>query len=224
MLALANFLAEEQLLTLEHANSCDPIVIVKAKGFEAIESQSLSPATTVFISSTCYDVLDLRAELAEFLESKGFIVNLSDDPYRIEVEPTENSIETCRRNVEASDVVVCILDGRYGPPLPPEREVSATHAEIRHARKIKRPVYIFGRDRALAEFDLLRKDAGAKTIWVEKHDPEQRMRWLKFVKELLDLASAEGHSNWVDPFQSSVQLKKLVLKRLTDFRRKTGYY
>jgi len=204
------------------AHGAKPAVVVTARGTEAIESRLLSPTITVFISSTSYDLLDLRAELADFLESKGFIVRASDDPYRIDVEPTEDSIQTCLRNVEAADVIVCILDGRYGPPLPPERQLSATHAEVNHARKLGKPVCIFGRDRALAEYDLLRRNPGASTLWVERHDDDQRKKWVAFAEELrgLAMAKADGHSNWVDPFQTSVQLKKLVLKRLGDCQRK----
>jgi len=195
---------------------------VTAKGVEAIESRLLSPPLTVFISSTCYDLLDLHAELVDFLEPKGFIVKVSDDPYHFNVEPTENSIETCLRNVDSSDVIICIIDGRYGPPLPPDKQLSATHAEIRRAREIKRPVYIFGRDKALSEYDLLRQNPGASTFWVEQHEGEQRKKWVLFVDELRSLwyAQHQGHSNWIDQFTTSVQLKKLVLKRLSELQRK----
>lgn len=176
----------------------------------------------MFISSTCYDLIDLRAELADFLDGKGYIPKVSDDPYRMDVEPTEDSIQTCLRNVEAADVVICILDGRYGPPLPPNGEVSATHAEIRHARKLDIPIYIFARDKALSDYDQLRHNPSAMTLWVEKHDDGQRKRWLEYAQELQKyaLAKARKHSNWVDPFRDSVQLKKLVLKRLTEFRQR----
>jgi hypothetical protein len=191
---------------------------VTAKGIDAIETRLLSPPLTVFISSTCYDLLDLRTELVDFLEPKGFIVKVSDDPYHIDVEPTENSIETCLRNVDSSDVIICIVDGRYGPLLPPDKQISATHAEIRHARELKRPVYIFGRDKALSDYDQLRKNPDASALWVEKHELEQRKKWVAFVRELQDLylAQEQGHSNWIDQFTTSVQLKKLVLKRLSE--------
>lgn len=195
---------------------------ITSAGYEVIESRLLSPTLTIFLSSTCHDLLDLRAELADFLDSKGLIVNVSDDPYRIDIEPTEDSIQTCLRNVETADVIVCILDGRYGPTLPPDHKFSATHAEVNRARDLGRPIYIFGRDKALADYDQLRRDENAKTLWVEKSDDGQRKKWLAFAKDLQGLAYAQrnGHSNWVDPFRDSVQLKKLVLKRLGDYQRK----
>ena len=43
----------------------------------------------VFLSSTCYDLADLRTELRHFLEKNAFIVRLSDDfESAFEVVPT----------------------------------------------------------------------------------------------------------------------------------------
>ena len=177
---------------------------------------------TVFISSTCYDLLDLRAELVSFLEPKGFIVKVSEDPFHIDVEPTVNSIETCLRNVEASDVVVCILDRRYGRQLPEKYgNVSATHYEIKHARGLRppKPVYIFMRDKAWAALDELRANPSAPARWVQG-DVEEKKRWFEFAEFLKGLPRGEDYSNWADVFQSSVQLKQLALKRLSEFQRR----
>jgi hypothetical protein len=175
----------------------------------------------VFISSTCYDLLDLLAELSEFLESNGFIVLASDDPYRFDVSPTEDSITSCLRNVETCDLVVCIIDRRYGPLLPPDKTRSATHVEIERARELQMPIYVFGRDRALLDLDQLRGNTDAKTRWVEG-DIDDRKRWADFVNTLTSLRHAQEnhHSNWCDQFSTSVQLKKLVLKRLMEYQRK----
>jgi hypothetical protein len=68
---------------------------------------------TVFVSSTCYDLPDLRPELGRFLTENGFLVKLSEDPTSaFVVEPEDHSISSCLNNVEASDVVVCIIDRR----------------------------------------------------------------------------------------------------------------
>lgn len=105
-------------------------VFLTGKGIDAIESRFLSPPITVFISSTCYDLMDVRAELADILSSKGFIPKISDDPFQFDISPTEDSIQSCIRNVDEADVVICILDKRYGPVLPPDNKYSATHTEI----------------------------------------------------------------------------------------------
>lgn len=219
--AFLQYLTEQSYIT-SLVTSASYEVVVTGKGIEAVESRLLSPTITVFISSTCYDLIDLRAELADFLDSKGFITRASDNPYRFDVDPTEDSIRSCLRNVETADVVVCIVDGRYGPPLPPDNKFSATHHEVKRAREIGKPVYIFMRDKALADYDLLRRDSSLPTRWVESNNEDHRKKWLDFIEELKSLPAAQvaGHSNWVDPFQTSVQLKKLVLKRLGEHQRR----
>ena len=117
----------------------------------------------VFISSTCYDLVDLRAELRQHLESTGFTTRLSDDyDSEFAVPGTESSVRTCLLNVQDSDVVVCVVDRRYGPPLPFGEFVgkSATHAEVIHAMKpeFRKPIFFFIRDRAFADFEQMRSN------------------------------------------------------------------
>ena len=107
-------------------------------------------------------------------------------------------------------------------PLPPDNQISATHAEVRHAREMKKPVYVFGRDRTLLDFDQLRGNSDAKTKWIEE-EGAKRTKWMSFVDELRDLrAQTDGHSNWFDQFSTSPDLKNMVLKRLGDFQRRTS--
>jgi hypothetical protein len=97
------------------------------------------PPTEVFLCSTCYDLIDLREELATHLESCKCIVYRSDDPRSaFRVDPTDDSIESCLRNVERANVVVCIIDRRYGGVLKNGEYagMSATHVEVRHALKL----------------------------------------------------------------------------------------
>jgi len=47
----------------------------------------------VFLSSTCYDLVDLRQELRAFLEKNGFSVALSEDPRSpFIVDPMDDSL------------------------------------------------------------------------------------------------------------------------------------
>ena len=78
----------------------------------------LHGAVSVFICSTCYDLADLRPELGRVMLDHGFVVRMSEDvTSAFYVDPTDDSITSCLNNVEASDVVVCVLDRRYGGVL-----------------------------------------------------------------------------------------------------------
>jgi hypothetical protein len=96
-------------------------------------------ALDVFISSTCYDLVDLRFELKAYLEQNGCTVRLSEDPTSpFSIDPTADSIASCLANVEASDVVACVLDRRYGGVLDrgDYADKSATEAEVLFARSV----------------------------------------------------------------------------------------
>ena len=64
----------------------------------------------VFVSSTCYDLIDLRADVQHGLRDMGLAPVLSDDSTSdFEVAPDKNSIETCLVNVDACDHVIFVL-------------------------------------------------------------------------------------------------------------------
>jgi hypothetical protein len=179
-------------------------------------------AKIVFISSTCDELIDLRPELSKFLGENGFQVIASDDPESaFEAKPTQHSIVSCLANVASADVVVCIIDRHYGPPLldGPYKGLSATHAEVRHARSFDppKPIFFFIRDRALRDHELIHQNTpDTKTLWVESVEADARRRWYEFVTEVKQFPSHRSESSWYDPFKTSVDLKGLVLKRLSD--------
>ena len=187
-----------------------------------------SRAPDIFVSSTCYDLIDLRASLHLHLRHQGFQVRLSDAPdSAFEVDGGADSIASCLANVEAADAVVCIINQRYGRPLDhgPYKGISATHAEIRHARQNKSPrhLFFFARNRSLDEFDGLISNPSMSTRWVESEDAQQRARWVDFLNEIKAIPQHDAWSNWCDPFKDVTDLAPLVIKRLlTEFPEYTG--
>lgn len=174
---------------------------------------------SVFISSTCYDLGDLRYEVAEMLRSNSCVVSMSDDPESaFYVDPLEDSIQSCLLNVEAADVVLCFIDRRYGGVLRTGQfsGKSATHAEVQHARSHRKPIFFFVREAAFREYEQLRFKPTYKTVWVEPNKTAARQLWFKFMSEVAALPTHSGWSNWCDLFRFSTDLKPLVQKRLSD--------
>lgn len=90
----------------------------------------------VFLSSTVYDLLDVRSVVERSLHNAGVTPILSDSATSaFDTTPSVNSIDTCLLNVDRSDAFICILDKRYGPSLGKVGfdNVSATH--LWHAPK-----------------------------------------------------------------------------------------
>ncbi|HRI06259.1 MAG TPA: DUF4062 domain-containing protein [Nannocystaceae bacterium] len=173
----------------------------------------------VMLSSTCYDLLDLRSEIFQFLTEKGMSVRLSEDfDSGFEVNPSADSIATCLENIAKTDVVVLLIDRRYGPPLPtghPYEGFSATEAEIRHADSLKKPVITFIRESAHTDYRTYKGHGGNPPKLQHIQDkPERITKIMKLIEGRMDLSDRQGASNWVDLFKTSANLKPLLLRRI----------
>lgn len=179
-----------------------------------------SPKPIVFVASTCYDLTDLRAELKVFLEKDGFVVRLSDDwDSGFRVNPAVDSIESCLENLRTSDVTVFIFDRRYGPEVKGKcGDKSATHCEFDLAAELsaqgEMKILTFVRKRTLDELDQWRANPDAFTPrWVEG---KRYGKLFQLIQQVRGLHEAEGRSNWIDDFNTSVDLREKVRKRLRD--------
>jgi len=163
----------------------------------------------VFISSTVYDLLDVRAELAELMRGLGISPVLSDDKLSdFAVQFDVNSIETCLINVDSCDQVIVILDKRYGPTLGNVGydDISATHLEYRRATEKKKPVYFFVRDRLEADYSIWRRNGKKSEMvfsWIDKKD----VALFSFIEEHRKLETDATKMNWYSTFSNSTDLK-----------------
>ena len=96
----------------------------------------------VFVSSTCYDLKQVRADLKEFIEGNyGFEAMLSEfDSFPI--DPCIGTFENCLSNVDqCADIFILIVGNRYG--YVTDTGKSITNLEYLHAKAKGIPVYVF---------------------------------------------------------------------------------
>ncbi|WP_100616267.1 DUF4062 domain-containing protein [Confluentibacter citreus] len=118
----------------------------------------------IFISSTDYNLKDLRAELARFLEESGYKPVLSSAEGFPDSSPKFEPWESCLPALEHSFVMSLIIDGRYGEPLDwpnfkeifENRKLSPTHAEYIFAHKAKKRMLVFIRKELMAYYQSYR--------------------------------------------------------------------
>jgi hypothetical protein len=162
----------------------------------------------VFISSTCYDLIDLRAELETAFREAGISPVLSDSIGSDFVTlPDKNSIETCLANVRTCDFFIVILSRRYGPKLGRcgFEDVSATHLEYREAVKNSKSIAMYVRDRLEGDYSSWKKNGknrGFKPVWC---DPDLGL--FDLLEEHRTLREKE-QNNWFWNFKNSVELKE----------------
>lgn len=172
----------------------------------------------IFVSSTVYDLIDVRSEVETLVRSLGFMPVMSDSKSEgFDTSAQTNSIETCLSNLRTCSAVILILSQRYGPSLRDHgfSDHSATHLEYLEAKKHNIPVYFFVRDRLNAEYSIWKKSSERdklKLSWIDK----RQMRIFDFIEEHSKLGTA---SNWYSQYTDSIDIKnqlKTLLKVWSD--------
>jgi len=166
----------------------------------------------VFISSTIFDLWDLRREIGDLIKNLGYSVLMSDDfDSDFTIEFNVNSIETCLINLKNSDIVLFILDRRYGGKLGKAgyKNISATQMEYELAIQENKKFFFYVRDKVEVEY----------TIFKNGKFDEMKFPWV-LSKEIFEFFEShknlkiDGHNNYYKSFNSSVDLKKAVEKDL----------
>lgn len=95
----------------------------------------------VFISSTCYDLAQIRTDLKEFIISLGHNPMLSEE-HNFPVDPKKGTVENCIDAVRKyANIFILIIGNRYGEQL--ENGKSITNTEFLTAIEKNIPIYTF---------------------------------------------------------------------------------
>jgi hypothetical protein len=94
----------------------------------------------VFVSSTCYDLSQIRADLFDFISNLGYQPVLSEHS-SFPINPDNDTINNCIENVKSSDIFILIVGNRYGHVI--DNGKSVTNTEYLYAKKIGIPIYVF---------------------------------------------------------------------------------
>lgn len=115
----------------------------------------------LFISSTFYDLRQIRAELDKFIVSLGYEPVRNEEgniPYDKE-EALENY---CYKEISNIDILISIIGSRYGSEssIESERDYSISQVELRTALKENKQVFVFIDKNVITEYEtyLLNKE------------------------------------------------------------------
>lgn len=104
----------------------------------------------ISLISTDYDMHDIRADLGEFLTNKGFSV-LAYERADYPVHPDVHSHDACLIALNQADIIILIIDKRYGGLYLGKGPHSITEAEYDAATRNKKIIIPFIRRRAWDE-------------------------------------------------------------------------
>jgi nucleoside 2-deoxyribosyltransferase len=116
----------------------------------------------IFISSTFYNLKQVRADLEAFVKSLGYDPVLNERgavPYGND----QRLEEYCYKEIDLCDIVVAIIGGRFGSASQHE-PYSISQMELKTAVELGKPLYIFVEQAVLSEFRTYHKNIGNESI------------------------------------------------------------
>ena len=170
----------------------------------------------IFISSTAYDLIDLRAEVVNALSQWGLQTVNHENP-DFPIPSGMHSHDVCLEAVKQSDIFMLIIDERYGgvytgqDPQYQDKNLSITRCEANVAYHNKKKFHAFVRDNVWNERKTYNnlKANGKIDGFIPSH--VDNIATFEFINEIV----RRDRDNWVTPFMHSVELKKIIKGRLS---------
>lgn len=116
---------------------------------------------TIFLSSTFYDLQQVRADLVTFIQEGLGYRAMASELNSFPIDPDTETVENCKRRVEQdADALVLVIGGRYGSVVPASGK-SVTNLEYLAARAKGIPIFAFVKSDVLAQLETWRANPGA---------------------------------------------------------------
>ena len=101
----------------------------------------------IFISSTCYDLSQIRSDIKDFIIELGHNPILSED-YSFPVDSSKNTVENCIETVRNyADLFILIIGNRYGYQIDGDKSITNTEFLTALGKNI--PIYTFTEKRMI---------------------------------------------------------------------------
>ena len=154
----------------------------------------------IFISSTFYDLRQVRANIDLFIEQLGYepVRNEEGDiPYGKE----EALEEYCYKEIKSIDIFVSVIGGRFGSESKKAKS-SISQLELKTALTEGKQVYIFIEKNVLSEYEtyLINKDIEAKYRYVDD----------KRIYEFIEEIKALNVNNVIQGFETAFDITKFL--------------
>lgn len=151
----------------------------------------------VFVSSTFYDLSQVRWELERFIKSMGYEAVLNERG-AIPYGSSEKLEAYCYKEVQICDILISIIGGRFGSSSANDPDCSVSRAELTTAHSNGKQVYIFISKNVNAEYQTYARNK--EIIMDYAHVDDKRIfQYIEFIYGL-------GLNNTIHLFESTTEI------------------
>jgi len=188
--------------------------------------QSSEYTFPIFISSTDYNLKDLRAELARFLQELGYRPILSSAEGFPDNSPNLEPWESCIPVLEQAFVMILVIDGKYGSRLGwpnshdclKEQKIAPTHGEYVYAHNTRKRMLVFIREEVMIYYQSYRntlKNCGKDLEKTKEILLQTLPEYIDFdVLQFIHQVKTTRPIPWIKEFKDITDIKKEVQKKM----------
>lgn len=136
----------------------------------------------VFVSSTYYDLKSVREDIGRFLRDYGFDV-IRHEVGRVPYSKGQSLEASCLREVEACDILICVIGGRFGSSSESGHQ-SITQAELTAAIDSGKQVFVFVERPVYIEFDFYESNKQLQGLKLRAATDARVYDFIRGVREL----------------------------------------
>lgn len=151
----------------------------------------------IFISSTFYDLRQVRSDLDRFIKELGYDAVLNESG-NIPYGKDDKLEEYCYKEISNIDILISIVGGRFGSESQ-HNKLSISQMEFRTALELNKQVYIFIEKNVHAEY---------QTYLLNKKSKETKYRFADNIKiyEFIEFIENLPNNNTIHSFETSLDI------------------
>jgi hypothetical protein len=166
----------------------------------------------VFISSTFYDLNEIRETIENYLNDLGFETVLSDKGH-IYYQPGLHTHESCLKEVGNCNLFILIIGGRYGGAYVGDENRSIVNAEYDVAKSERIPIVTFIKKTVWDNHLFYLKNKGNDKDGIIEYPAIENQKTAIKIFEFIDRVRLAEKNNGVFPFGSSNELIDILKKQ-----------
>ena len=166
----------------------------------------------VFISSTCYDLSEVRDSLVSFIQTFGFEPVLSDRG-DVFYHPDLHTHASCINEISNCQLFILIIGGRFGGTYVMDPKKSIVNAEYSAAKEVGTPVFSFIKRDVLDDHRLYQKNKNKKIVSEIDFPSIENQSYAEKIFMFIDDVRHAKVNNGFFPFEYSKEIQELLSKQ-----------
>lgn len=169
-------------------------------------------APKVFVSSTCFDLSEIREQLSRFVETFGFEPVLSENG-DVFYHPDLHTHDSCIHEVANCQIFILIIGGRFGGEYKADRNKSITNAEYKAARDSNIPVFTYVRDGVLSDHRIYLQNKKKEFVFYIDYPAIEKQEFALDIFGFIDEVRRSPTNNAFEGFRSFRDIESHLRKQ-----------